>query len=154
LNFYFSMLLSRPSIILDRPNCFRRLEIILIGSKLFWLGPNHFDQVQIRLFWTIFYNLDLSKMIWTQLKQIVSVQNDLGGPKSFLTPRRTRDESHVFHFFRWFNYSHLFIQTLESSKLQILKMRIIKSIWLEVTSKGNQGKKLCFIPHWSQWLKL
>ena len=28
-----------------------------------WSGPNHFGQVQIRLFWTNFYNLYLSKTI-------------------------------------------------------------------------------------------
>ena len=45
-------------------------------SKLFWSGPNHFGQVQIRLFWTNFYNLDLSKMIWIQPKRIGSSQKD------------------------------------------------------------------------------
>ena len=42
---------------LNRPNG--------VISKLSWLDPNHFDQVQIRLLWTNFYDLDLSKMIWT-----------------------------------------------------------------------------------------
>ena len=34
--------------------------------KLFWLGPNDFYLVQMTLFWTNFYNLDLSKLIWTR----------------------------------------------------------------------------------------
>ena len=55
--------------ILNRPNCFGQVQIDLVMSKSFWSGT-------IRLFWTIFYNLDLSKMIWTQPKQIGPVQND------------------------------------------------------------------------------
>ena len=55
---------------------FGRVQIVLVGYKSFWSGPNHFCQVQIRLFWTDFYNLDLSKMIWTQRKQIGLVQNN------------------------------------------------------------------------------
>ena len=43
---------------------------------MFWSGPNHFGQVQIRFLLTIFYNLDLSKMIWTRPKQIWAVQYD------------------------------------------------------------------------------
>ena len=42
---------------------FWTVQVILDGSKKFWLGPNHFGQIQIRLFWTNFYDLDLSKMI-------------------------------------------------------------------------------------------
>ena len=61
---------------LDSPNHFGRVPIILVGSKLFWCGPNFFGQGQIRLFWTNFYNLDLSKMIWTRPKQIAPLQND------------------------------------------------------------------------------
>ena len=43
--------------------CFGRVTIVLIMSKPFWSGPNYFGQVQIRLFWTIFYDLDLSKTL-------------------------------------------------------------------------------------------
>ena len=32
---------------LGRPNPFGRVPIILDGSNSFWLGPNHFGQVQI-----------------------------------------------------------------------------------------------------------
>jgi hypothetical protein len=58
------------------PKLFWTVQIVLVGSKSFWLGPNHFGQVQIIAFWSNFYNLDLSKMIWTKPKQIGSVQND------------------------------------------------------------------------------
>ena len=51
-------------LILDRPNCFGRVQI-KVGT---YLSPNHFGQVQIRLFWTNFYNLDLSKMVGTRPK--------------------------------------------------------------------------------------
>ena len=54
-----------------------------IGPKLFWWFPNQFSGVQIilvrfkldfsRIF---FYHLDLSKMLWTQPKQIGPIQND------------------------------------------------------------------------------
>ena len=60
---------------LDCPNHFGRVPIVLVGSKSFWSGPKHFGQGQIRLFWANFYNLDLTKMIWTQPKQIRPVQN-------------------------------------------------------------------------------
>ena len=62
--------------ILDHPNYFGRVPIVLVMSKSFWLGPNHFGQVHIRLLWTNFYNLDLYKMIWTRPKQIGPVQDD------------------------------------------------------------------------------
>ena len=42
---------------LGRPNPFGRVPIILDGSNLFWLGPNHFGQVQTRLLWTNLYIL-------------------------------------------------------------------------------------------------
>ena len=49
-------------------------------TKSFWLGPSHFGQVQIRLLWTNFYNLDLSKIIlvqnnWYSTKIIWTFQN-------------------------------------------------------------------------------
>jgi hypothetical protein len=62
--------------ILDRPNCFGRVQIVLVRSKSFCPGPKHFGQVQIRLFCTNFYNLDLSEMILTRPKQIGPDQNN------------------------------------------------------------------------------
>ena len=67
------------------PNHFGQVPIILVGSKLFWSGPKHFGQGQIRLFWANFYSLDLSKMIWTGLKQIGPVQNDCYSTKMIWT---------------------------------------------------------------------
>ena len=67
--------------ILDHPNCFGRLQIVLVESKLFWSGPNHFGQVQIRLLCTNFYNLDPTKMIWTRPNQIGPDQNKLDSTK-------------------------------------------------------------------------
>jgi len=68
-------------IILDCPNNFGRVPIILDGSNLFWMGPNHFGKVQIiktSLIWTWpkrfgphQNNLDPTKIIWT-------VQNHFG----------------------------------------------------------------------------
>ena len=60
--------------------------------KLFLWGTNRFGQVQIRLFWTNFHNLDLCKIIWTRIEQIGAIQNDwyqnyLDDPKLFWTHR-------------------------------------------------------------------
>ena len=60
----------RSKMILDRPNRFGQIQTVLVGSKLFWSGPNYFGQVLIRFLFTNFYNLDLSKMIWSRPKQI------------------------------------------------------------------------------------
>ena len=62
-------------------------------SKLYLSGPNHFGQVQIRFLWTNFYDLVPTKIIWTRPKRIGLDQNDLDGPKSFWTHRRTRHNS-------------------------------------------------------------
>ena len=61
----------RSKMILDRPKQFGQ-----VISKSFWLGLNHFGRVHIRLFWTSFYDVDLSKMISTWPKQIGPVQNN------------------------------------------------------------------------------
>ena len=71
---------------LDRPNHFGWAPIILVRSKSFWLGPKHFGQGHIRLFWAIlFFNLDLSKMIYTRPKQIVLFKNDWYSTKMIWT---------------------------------------------------------------------
>ena len=51
----------RSKMILDHPNCFGRVQIVLVESELFWLDLNHFGQVPIILFWTKF-------IIWTGTK--------------------------------------------------------------------------------------
>ena len=71
---------------------FWTIQIVLDGYKLFWSepnrfgsGPNSFGQVQIRFFWTNFFNLDLSNMIWTQPKWIRPIQKDWYLTKMILT---------------------------------------------------------------------
>ena len=49
--------------ILDRPNNFGRVPIVLDGSNLFWSGQNHFGQVQIIKVSTEKSNFNLTKMI-------------------------------------------------------------------------------------------
>ena len=75
LSFYSSKM------ILDRPNHFGRVPIVLVRSKSFWLGPKHFGQGQIRLFWANFYNLDLTKTNWTRPKLLVHDKYHLNCPK-------------------------------------------------------------------------
>ena len=50
-----AMSFYRSKMILYRPNYIGWVQIVLVESNLFWSGPNHFGQVQIRLFWTIFF---------------------------------------------------------------------------------------------------
>ena len=71
--------------ILDRPNYFGWVWIILDGSNSFWSGPNHFGQVQIIKISPEKSNLNLTKMIWTQPKWIGPVQNDLYSTKMIWT---------------------------------------------------------------------
>ena len=77
-------ILYRPKMILDRPNCFGQIQIVLVIPKSFWSDLNHFGQVQIRLFWTNFYDLDPTKKIgpvqnnWYSTKMIWTVQNHFG----------------------------------------------------------------------------
>ena len=84
LSFYGSKM------ILDRPNHFSQVPIILSRSNSFWSDPNHIAQVQIIKISSEKSNLNLTKIIWTWLKQFVAAQNNLEGPKSFWTYGRTR----------------------------------------------------------------
>ena len=120
LNFH-ALSLYRSKIILDQPNCFGQVQIVLVGSKLFWLGPNHFGQIQIRLFWTDLYNLDLTKTNWTCLKQLVLDQNYLDSLKSFWIHRRTRHHSSaisgdVFQP-KFFSHLHLMWKKMSSDQM-------------------------------------
>ena len=63
--------------ILDRPNDFGQVQIVMDGSNLFWSGPNHFGQVQIIKISPEKSNLNLTKMIWTRPKQFAPDQNNL-----------------------------------------------------------------------------
>ena len=88
----------RSKIILDPPNCFGLVQIILVGCKSFRSCPNQNDQVQvqIRLLWTNFFldgRLDFSGLVfilWICPKQIGPQQKVLDSPRLFWTYRRTR----------------------------------------------------------------
>ena len=67
------------------PKLFWTDQIVLDNYNLFLSGLNHFGQVQIRLFWTNFYNLDLSKMIWIRPKRIEPAKNDWYSTKMIWT---------------------------------------------------------------------
>ena len=71
----------RSKMILDRPNCFGQIQIVLVGSKSFWSGPNHFGWVQIILvtFKLDFYSLIF--IIWAFPKWFQPIQNKLGASK-------------------------------------------------------------------------
>ena len=71
LSFYGSKM------ILDRPNDFGQVPIVMDMSNLFWSAPNHFGQVQIIKISPEKSNLNLTKTICTR-------------PKSFWTYGRTR----------------------------------------------------------------
>ena len=76
LSFYGSKM------ILDCPNNFGQVPIVLFGSihiilvvsKSFWAGPNLKISPEKS-------NLNLTKIIWTQPKQSLLLQNNLDGPK-------------------------------------------------------------------------
>ena len=120
--------------ILDCPNWFGRVQIVLVGSKSFSSCLNHFCQVQIRLFWTNFYNLGLSKMIWTWPKWIGPVQIDwysakiyLDCPKSFWTHRRLCAAlSKTKDFFQksLTKYVNLNFHVIKKSQLRVLSARL------------------------------
>ena len=71
LSFYGSKM------ILDQPNHFGRVPIVLDRSKLFWSDSNHFGPVQIIKNSPEKSNLNLTKMIWTRPKRFGHDQNNL-----------------------------------------------------------------------------
>jgi hypothetical protein len=72
LSFYGSKM------ILDHPNHFGRVPIVLDRSNSFWSGLYHFGQVQIIKISPEKSDFNLTKMIWTRPKQFVPVQNHFG----------------------------------------------------------------------------
>ena len=64
--------------ILDRPNNFGRVPIVLVGSNSFGTCPNHFCQVQIKF-------SGLTFTFWTSPKRICPVQNDWHSTKIIWT---------------------------------------------------------------------
>ena len=71
--------------ILDCPNCFGRVQNVLVESKSLWSGPNHFEQVQIIKISPEKSNLNLTKRIWTQPEQLGPDQNKLYPSKTIWT---------------------------------------------------------------------
>ena len=71
--------------ILDRPNHFGRVPIVLDGSNSFWLGPSHFGQVQITKISSEKSNLNLNKIIWIRPKLFGPNQNNLDPSKKNFT---------------------------------------------------------------------
>ena len=79
LSFYGSKM------ILDRPNHFGRVPIVLDWSNLFWSGRNHFRQFQIITISPEKSNLNLAKMIWIRPKRFGPDQNNLDPSKTIWT---------------------------------------------------------------------
>ena len=73
----FHALSYGSKMILDRPNCFGWVQIVLVGSNSFWSGPNHFGQVQIIKISPEKSNLNLTKIIWIRPKQFGLDQKNL-----------------------------------------------------------------------------
>ena len=87
LQIKYPTLMPCPSI---GPKWFWTIQIVLVGSKLFWWSSNHFGQVKLDFPWLFF-------IIWTFPKWFGPNQNELDPsktigtrPKSFWTHRRTR----------------------------------------------------------------
>ena len=83
-----SLSFYKSKMILDCPNCFGRVQTILVRFKMIFYNLNL----------SIMQDLDLTKPNWTQSKQLLLDQNYLDGPKSFWTHRRTRHKSDLYYF--------------------------------------------------------
>jgi hypothetical protein len=79
LSFYGSKM------ILDCPNDFGRVPIILDRFNSFWSGPNDFGQIQIIIISPEKSNLNLTKMIWTRPKRFGRNQNNFHPSKTIWT---------------------------------------------------------------------
>ena len=108
-------------IILDHPNHFGRVPIVLDKPNLFWSRPNNFGQVQIIKISPEKSHLNLTKMIWTWLKQFEPVKNGLDGPISIWNCWRTRHwiERYVCTMYIYCTYEFVFV-LFPSTKLPAL----------------------------------
>ena len=102
------------------PKWFWTIQIILVEYQLYWTGPIRFGQAQIILdmskLWKKIVQKSLiwpwpkwyepTKTIWTKPKQFVPVQNNLDGPKSFWTYRKTRHNSALIKDPNWVKKRH------------------------------------------------
>ena len=85
--------------ILDHPNHFGQVPIILVSSSAFWSGPNHYGQVQIIEISLEKSNLKLTKIMWLQPKQFgIRPKQFVLLKNNFWTYRRRRHPS-IFLFF-------------------------------------------------------
>ena len=89
-SFFYALSFYGFKMILDCPNHFGRVPIVLERSNSFWWGPNHFESIQIIKFGPQKSNLNLTKVIFIQPKFFWLDQNNLDCPKSFWTYKRTR----------------------------------------------------------------
>ena len=138
----------RSKIILDRQNCFVLLQIVLVESKSFWLGPNRLvrserteilaGQVHIRFF-----------IIWTCSKWFWPDQNDLDGPKSVWTHKRTRHKCTYVNLINSTNtsLSEYLIELCDVQDHQyFLSYRVRSSRWLRRLHKTSFCKCTKFGP--------
>ena len=82
---YYALSFYGSKMILDSPNHFGQVPIVLVGSNLFWSDPNHFGQVQIIKISPKKSNLNLTKVIWTRPKRYGPDQNNLYPSKTIWT---------------------------------------------------------------------
>ena len=145
-NFHF----YRFKIILDRPNCFGWVQIVLVGSKSFWSGPKHFGQVQIRLFCSNFYNLDQSEIILTWTIQIGPIQNNWYSTKMIWTVQN--------HFGPIEGQGIKFVQVwwpLDQTSRSKLTMKIQKELMYMWRSLSNPHLPwLCKLHKMQSWLEI
>ena len=135
----------RSKIILDHTNCFGRVQFVLVRSILFWLGPKHLGQVQIRLVWTIFFIIwTCPKRIWIWPKRIRLVQNDWYSTKMIWT-----DQNH----FGTTEGQGKGLQQSSNREYRALKSALPVFLFLEwetyIVHMSYEGKKLYQInPKW------
>ena len=98
----YALSFCRSKMILDLPdffgqitNCFGPAQFIFVRLKSFCSGPNYKNQSRKIWFKPDLNDLDQVKMIcWIDPTKIICtpIQNNLDGPKSFWTYRRTRHQ--------------------------------------------------------------
>ena len=76
----YALSFYRSKMIFDRPNCFGRVQVVLIRSKLFWLDHNQIILVTFKLNFSA-----LSFIIWTCLKWFGPHQNKLDSSRTIGT---------------------------------------------------------------------
>ena len=103
LSFYGSKM------ILDRPNNFGRVPIVLHKSNSFWSGPNHFGQVQIIKISPEKYNLDPTKTIWTVQNHFRSIEGQGIKDTAEVDTDRVHIVSESYFWSSWTRFINLII---------------------------------------------